>query len=158
MHPVGTPRSSVAQLEDVRVLLPHPAMDGYRCVVVVVVADDQVLGEAAVQTPSGFGDASQLPRRPLLGSSEGSATGSGKGGLIVASPDQEPPASSGKGGLSNDRYYENVDGVDVHSPAYSTEGSTPADATARCADGTYSFSQHRSGTCSSHGGVSQWLR
>ena len=94
--------------------------------------------------------------RPSLG--QGSATGSGKGGLIVASPDQEPPASSGKGGLSNDRYYENVDGVDVHSPAYSTEGSTPADATARCADGTYSFSQHRSGTCSSHGGVSQWLR
>src|SRR5918994_3064833 len=54
MHPVDTPRSLVAQLEDVRVLLPHPAMDGYRRV--VVVADDWVLGEAAVQTPSGFGE------------------------------------------------------------------------------------------------------
>jgi hypothetical protein len=30
--------------------------------------------------------------------------------------------------------------------------AAPAGATARCRDGTYSFSQHRSGTCSHHGG------
>ena len=36
-------------------------------------------------------------------------------------------------------------------------GSAPAGATARCRDGTYSFSQHRSGTCSHHGGVAVWL-
>ena len=36
-------------------------------------------------------------------------------------------------------------------------GSVPAGATARCRDGTYSFSQHRSGTCSRHGGVAAWL-
>jgi hypothetical protein len=30
-------------------------------------------------------------------------------------------------------------------------------ATARCNDGTYSFSQHRQGTCSGHRGVAQWL-
>jgi len=33
----------------------------------------------------------------------------------------------------------------------------PSGASARCRDGTYSFSQHRSGTCSYHGGVSEWL-
>lgn len=33
----------------------------------------------------------------------------------------------------------------------------PPGATARCTDGTYSFSQTRSGTCSHHGGVAQWL-
>jgi hypothetical protein len=33
----------------------------------------------------------------------------------------------------------------------------PANATARCRDGAYSCSEHRSGTCSSHGGVDQWL-
>src|SRR5947207_10880315 len=33
----------------------------------------------------------------------------------------------------------------------------PAGATAHCNDGTYSYSQHRSGTCSHHGGVAQWL-
>ena len=36
-------------------------------------------------------------------------------------------------------------------------GSVPAGATARCRDGTYSYSQHRSGTCSHHGGVATWL-
>jgi hypothetical protein len=36
-------------------------------------------------------------------------------------------------------------------------GSVPPGASARCADGTYSYSQHRSGTCSDHGGVAVWL-
>src|SRR5215471_7136504 len=38
-----------------------------------------------------------------------------------------------------------------------TDGSVPAGASAKCSDGTYSFSQHHSGTCSHHGGVAQWL-
>ena len=33
----------------------------------------------------------------------------------------------------------------------------PPGATALCKDGTYSYSQHHSGTCSHHGGVAQWL-
>jgi len=70
---------------------------------------------------------------------------------------QSSPSNDGTGGVSNDKYYKNVDGIDVHSPAYSTDGSIPEGATAQCADGTYSFSLHRRGTCSSHGGVSQWL-
>lgn len=57
--------------------------------------------------------------------------------------------------LSNDNYYTNVDGNSIHAPAYSN--TVPAGATAQCADGTYSFSQHRRGTCSHHGGVSEWL-
>jgi len=59
-------------------------------------------------------------------------------------------------GLSNDNYYTNSQGNDVHAPAYSTSGSAPEGATAQCVDGTYSFSQSRSGTCSHHGGVAQW--
>jgi Protein of unknown function (DUF3761) len=40
----------------------------------------------------------------------------------------------------------------------STAGNTdPTGATAKCKDGTYSKSQHRAGTCSSHGGVAEWL-
>jgi hypothetical protein len=61
-----------------------------------------------------------------------------------------------KAQLSNDRHYTNSDGQQVHSPAYSS-GGVPAGATAQCNDGTYSFSQHRSGTCSHHGGVAKWL-
>src|SRR6266516_4709936 len=33
----------------------------------------------------------------------------------------------------------------------------PPGATALCNDGTYSYSQHRRGTCSHHGGVRSWL-
>lgn len=32
-----------------------------------------------------------------------------------------------------------------------------ASQTARCSDGTLSYSAHRSGTCSHHGGVAEWL-
>jgi hypothetical protein len=49
-------------------------------------------------------------------------------------------------------YYKNVDGKCVHSPS-----SNPARATARCRDGSYSYSQHASGTCSHHGGVGRWI-
>lgn len=35
--------------------------------------------------------------------------------------------------------------------------SVPRGATARCRDGTYSYSQHHRGTCSHHGGVAEWL-
>jgi hypothetical protein len=49
-------------------------------------------------------------------------------------------------------YYKNVSGNCVHRPS-----SSPTGATARCADGTYSYSQHASGTCSHHGGVARWI-
>jgi len=51
--------------------------------------------------------------------------------------------------------YRNVSGNCIHRPVRSN--TIPLGATARCGDGTYSFSQHRRGTCSYHGGVAQWL-
>jgi outer membrane murein-binding lipoprotein Lpp len=36
-------------------------------------------------------------------------------------------------------------------------GATPTNVTAICNDGTYSYSQHASGTCSWHGGVRTWV-
>lgn len=53
------------------------------------------------------------------------------------------------------RSYINVDGVRVPSPVFSE--TRPAGSTARCRDGSYSFSQHRRGTCSYHGGVAEWF-
>lgn len=41
-------------------------------------------------------------------------------------------------------------------PMNTNSASHPAGATARCNDGTYSYSQHRQGTCSHHGGVAEW--
>jgi hypothetical protein len=49
------------------------------------------------------------------------------------------------------------------SPSNATGGSgkpednDPTGAIAKCKDGMYSHSAHRSGSCSGHGGVAQWL-
>lgn len=48
-------------------------------------------------------------------------------------------------------YYQNSYGTCVERP-----DQNPSNATAVCCDGSTSHSQHRSGTCSSHGGVCQW--
>ena len=53
------------------------------------------------------------------------------------------------------KYYTNSAGQKVQSPTH--YNSTPAEATAVCRDGTYSFSMSRRGTCSHHGGVVRWL-
>jgi Protein of unknown function (DUF3761) len=52
-------------------------------------------------------------------------------------------------------YYVNSRGRCVHRPVFTN--SAPSGASARCRDGSYSFSQSRRGTCSHHGGVAQWL-
>jgi outer membrane murein-binding lipoprotein Lpp len=75
--------------------------------------------------------------------------------LGYGSPTPELPSVPVNVPLSNENTYINVDGNEVHSPAYAP--SVPAGASAVCGDGTYSFSQHRSGTCSHHGGVAEWL-
>lgn len=52
------------------------------------------------------------------------------------------------------RSYINRDGIRVPSPVFSD--TRPAGASARCRDGSYSFSLNRRGTCSHHGGVAVW--
>ncbi|WP_084068950.1 DUF3761 domain-containing protein [Paraburkholderia heleia] len=66
------------------------------------------------------------------------------------------PSSPDESQLQEHGHYVNHDGHLVHAPAHSRNGSAPIGATARCGDGTYSFSQHRSGTCSRHHGVAEW--
>ncbi|WP_078897197.1 DUF3761 domain-containing protein [Streptomyces rimosus] len=70
-------------------------------------------------------------------SSDGGSTtgGSSDGGSNSGSDDNASSSSSGSGGTSH-----------------------PAGASALCNDGTYSYSQHRRGTCSHHHGVATWLR
>ncbi len=53
-------------------------------------------------------------------------------------------------------HYVNVSGSCVLRPV--AAATAPASASAQCADGTYSSSQHKRGTCSSHGGVRRWLK
>jgi len=50
--------------------------------------------------------------------------------------------------------YTNVDGQQIQRPVMAD--TKPEGASAQCRDGTYSFSTHRRGTCSHHGGVASW--
>jgi len=52
----------------------------------------------------------------------------------------------------NQTHYTNRDGHRIAVP-----GQTSTGATARCRDGSWSYSQHRNGTCSQQGGVREWL-
>jgi len=61
----------------------------------------------------------------------------------------------GQAAAAADGHYTNVSGHRVRRPVHSNH--IPAGASARCRDGTYSFSEHHSGTCSHHGGVATWL-
>lgn len=67
------------------------------------------------------------------------------------SPVAAPPKKAVTAECGTD-YYRNVDGNCVHRP-----GGDPAGASAKCKDGSYSYSQNRRGTCSGHGGVATWL-
>lgn len=74
----------------------------------------------------------------------------------AAAPAPAAPARPGRvSGSCAEDYYRNSNGTCVHRPVQAA--TAPAGATAQCKDGTYSFSQHRSGTCSGHRGVAQWL-
>lgn len=96
----------------------------------------------------------QAPSRPSIGAPEPPL-------ITTNAPTQ--PAPDVRGGapqnsdssLCGDAYYRNSDGDCVHRPDYAP--APPADATAHCRDGAYSFSKHRRGTCSGHGGVAEWL-
>lgn len=71
------------------------------------------------------------------------------------SPQATAPATA-PGSCAADNY-RNSDGVCVHRPVKTQGSAAPQGATAQCRDGSYSFSQHRRGTCSHHGGVVKWL-
>ncbi|OJY43816.1 MAG: hypothetical protein BGP03_07765 [Pseudonocardia sp. 73-21] len=71
---------------------------------------------------------------------------------VAAQPAAPKPAAGSSCGANS---YINSSGNCVPRPV--AAASAPPGATAQCKDGEYSFSQHRSGTCSGHGGVSRWL-
>ena len=47
---------------------------------------------------------------------------------------------------------------DVKDDVKARPASAPADATAKCKDGTYSEAKTHQGACSNHGGVAEWYR
>jgi hypothetical protein len=77
----------------------------------------------------------------------------GHAAIADTPPSPDPKESQ----LVEHGHYVNRDGNVTHSPAHTINGQAPPGATAHCRDGSYSFSAHRQGTCSHHGGVSVWV-
>lgn len=73
---------------------------------------------------------------------------------VTATPELSPTPTQT---IAPPTYYTNSSGNTIQSPSKTQNNSVPLGATAICRDGSYSFSQHRSGTCSHHGGVATWL-
>ena len=48
-------------------------------------------------------------------------------------------------------------GESAHSTVHTTNDQASAGASAKCRDGTYSYSHSHRGACSRHGGVASWL-
>jgi biopolymer transport protein ExbD len=88
-----------------------------------------------------------LPAKPVQAPTIRPVTPAPTVNVPTPAPVQQPTCTNGS--------YVNSAGNTVCSPE--TAPSAPAGATAKCVDGTYSFSQSHSGTCSHHGGVAQWL-
>jgi hypothetical protein len=104
--------------------------------------------KAAVQAPAPP-TAGAHPPKTVAPKPRGGTTNGRAGGGAAGHP---TPAPTGCGADS----YRNSDGVCVHRPAEGPDA--PDGATALCRDGEYSYSLHRSGSCSGHGGVARWLR
>ncbi len=109
---------------------------------------------AATQTPGPT--PSSTPTPPVVLSAQSTATPTPTP-IVTPAPTRAPTLTPtvAAAQTSTGSGYINSDGNYVQSPVHAD--APPAGATAQCGDGSYSFSQHRSGTCSHHGGVARWL-
>ena len=83
---------------------------------------------------------------------------SGHGGVQKASKSRPATAAEPAAAAPAAAAAAPAAGTAMTAAAPAAAGNTnPAGATAKCKDGTYSKSQHRTGTCSKHGGVADWL-
>ncbi len=99
-------------------------------------------GESAAAAPSRASNTSALSRR-----SSTPKTTAPVPGPVVGGPESVPPV------------YPPASRTAPANPSESNRPITaPANATARCKDGTYSYSKQHSGTCSRHGGVAEWYK
>lgn len=85
------------------------------------------------------------------------ATATAQDAAPQSAPYARPATRPTAGTPIEDGYYTNHAGQQVHRPAHTDNDQPPAGASARCRDGTFSYSMSRRGTCSHHGGVAAWL-
>lgn len=100
--------------------------------------------------------ASQVLYRCGVGSRTTYTTVPQTGCVVIGTYSKPAPTSVGRSVTTVGRgFYTNSQGETVHRPMRANQA--PPGASAQCRDGSYSFSAHRRGTCSHHGGVARWL-
>lgn len=76
-------------------------------------------------------------------------------GVTQAAPTVTPAPAWTRGPVSPIQATTTIAPAATSAPA--STSAAPSGATALCKDGSYSFSQHRKGSCAEHKGVAQWL-
>ena len=109
---------------------------------------------SAVETPK---DAAEVQCKDGTMSKAGRGACSHHGGVAANAP-RDTATSSDQARTEPERPAPSQTSPQGRAPATAPSRAPRAgQPTARCKDGTMSYSQHRSGTCSSHGGVAEWL-
>jgi hypothetical protein len=109
-------------------------------------------GVAGPMSPSGSSKSPKGPSDQGIGGSAGDGRSTpAPSGSSAPNPTTAPPTagkSNGSGAAARGTSPE---------PSTRAPAGKPAKATARCKDGTLSYSAHHEGACSHHGGVDQWM-
>lgn len=112
-----------------------------------------VLSLLFLASPFGVEGKDRTPSVPAASVSASISASASTSSSASASAKAQPDEAS----LLEHGHYTNKQGQEVHSPAHTKNGKAPAGASAKCSDGTFSFSKSHRGTCSHHGGVTEWL-
>jgi hypothetical protein len=115
-------------------------------------ASESTTRPSSARTSSGEGE--RVGCRDGTTSSAGRGACSHHGGVATATA----PSSRRADVASRPSSTTERSGRDIPPPPPSPAPGAPADASAKCNDGTYSNTAHRSGACSHHGGVKQWYK
>lgn len=121
-------------------------------------------GRGACSHHGGVADASASTAKPEKARSKARADASESPSTKAEekkAEEKKPEEKKSSGGILGGLFGKKSDTAQGRAPATTPRSSTrdakSGNPTARCKDGTTSYSAHHSGTCSGHGGVAEWL-
>ena len=140
---VGDTTSLVASPPPTSIAAPAPVID-------VPVVDDPAVDTTTTTR------AKAVAKAPAAkASSKTSAPTKASAPTKTSAPTKAPAPKKSSSSCDSSTHYVNSSGNCVLRPTDAAHA--PGGPSAKCKDGTFSSSQHRSGTCSRHGGVAEWL-
>lgn len=123
-------------------------------------ADEPAADEPTVDGPATKQAVRQLapapPRKATVPPAKAAPAKPAPAKTAPAKPAPTKSAPAAASACEGKTHYVNSSNHCVLRPTATADSSD--EPTARCNDGTSSYSEHRSGTCSRHGGVAEWLR